>query len=645
VDPAQEVQPDLSRDAPKGRAEVHVEPPASGSGPDVRHAAKWFGLAILIGVAAGGASIAFFEALQFAIEWFTHRLAGFHPPVPGGDPEPDRSGSPGGLYGSSWHYLIALVPALGGLLAGLIVRFAGSEAERGGTDAVLDAFHRRGGRFALKEPLVRAASAVMVIGSGGSVGREGPMVGLGAALGSAVASLFKLRAAERRIALLIGAAAGFAAIFRAPLSGAIFAIESPYRNPEFEYPAFVPAIIGSVAAFATFSLFYGFAPVFVASGFALANPWELPLYAVFGLVCALTGVFYVTTLNVLRRRIFDPLFTRLRMPSFLRPAFGGLLLGALILVVPEVWGTGYGWVQQAIDGTLTSGGLAGVLFLLALVGAKALGTGITYGSRGGDGVFGPAFYIGAMVGAGYGQLAHELMPTIVTQPGAYVLVGMSGVFAGITKVPIAGLVMVCEITGSYALLLPLVLVCSIAYVFTGRVSVYSAQVGARFESPAHLGSFAVDVLAPLKVRDALPRRGVLSTLAPDQPLADAIRLLGSSRQQTFPVVSKDREFLGVVTSEEVRDFLFETGVHRLVLVSEISSPSYPVLGPGDPLVAALSKLTAEECDELPIVETVDGKRNLVGLLSRDQILRTYRARLDRLSRGIPDDTGVARPPR
>lgn len=604
--------------------------------PDVRHAMKWFALAILIGVLAGLVSIVFFEALRIAVHWFTHRATGFYPPVPSGDP-PEFPPVPA-TEPVAW--MLVLVPALGGLIAGLLVHFTKPDPQRGGTDGVLDAFHQRRGRFGLRDPVIRAASSVVIIGSGGSVGREGPAVSLGAAIGSKIADWFKLHGADRRIALLVGAAAGFAAIFRAPLSGAIFAVESPYRNPEFEYPAFVPAIIGALASYATFAFWYGDHRVFHAAAYALHSPLELPIYALFGLVCAGTGILYVTALKTLRERVFDGLFRAVRLPTWMRPAIGGLFLGLLVLAVPEVWGTGYGWVQQAIDGELAGEGMRGVLFLVGLALAKSLATGIVYGARGGEGVFGPAFYIGAMVGAGYGQAAHLLFPEIVREPTAYVLVGMSGVFAGITKVPIAGLVMVCEITGSYALLLPLVLVCSLAYIFTGRASVYSAQIGSRFESPAHLGAFSVDVLAPLKVSDALTSRLRVATVTPNQPCGDVVKLLPKTRQQTFPVLDADSRVVGVVTIEDLRDLLLDPTLQRLVLVSEAMTTAFPSVRPDDPLLGALQKLSEEECEEIVIVEPDGETWKLQGLLSRDQILRTYRARLERLARGTQDDSTV-----
>lgn len=621
---------------PVGRS--NAVPPSFAALPDVRHALKWFFLAILIGTLAGVVSIVFFEVLRFAVHWFTNRAAGFYPPMPAGDPpEPAATGEP-------IVWMLVLVPAVGGLIAGLIVHFTRPDPQRGGTDGVLDAFHQRRGRFGLRDPVIRAVSSVVVIGSGGSVGREGPAVSLGAAIGARVADWFKLHAADRRIALLVGAAAGFAAIFRAPLSGAIFAVESPYRNPEFEYPAFVPAIIGALASYATFAFWYGDHRVFHAAAYALHSPLELPIYAVFGLVCAGTGILYVSALKTLRENVFDRLFRAISVPSWMKPSIGGLFLGLLVLAVPEVWGTGYGWVQQAIDGELAGPGVRGVLFLLGLALAKSLATGIVFGARGGEGVFGPAFYIGAMVGAGYGQAAHLLFPDIVVEPTAYVLVGMSGVFAGITKVPIAGLVMVCEITGSYALLLPLVLVCSLAYIFTGRASVYSAQVGSRFESPAHLGAFSVDVLAPLHVTDALASRHRIATLTAGQSCAEVVKLLPKTRQQTFPVLDAQSLVIGVVTIEDLREMLLDSTLQRLVLVSEVMATAFPSVRPDDSLLGALQKLSEEECDEIVIVEPVGEAWKLNGLLSREQILRTYRARLEKLARGTQDDSTVSHVP-
>ncbi len=586
--------------------------------PDVRYAAKWAALAALIGVLAGVAAAAFFWLLNQAIELFTVRIAGFHPPVPGGDP---GDGASGVVPPSPW--LMILVPALGGLIAGVLMHLLMPASEKSGTDAVIRAFHEGRGRLGLASPAVKAVASAAVIGAGGSVGREGPMVALGAAIGSAVGRLFKLRASERRTALLVGAAAGFASIFRAPLSGAIFAIESPYRNPEFEYSAFVPAILGAVSAFATFGFLYTTAPVFTVGSFSLGSPLELLVYAVFGLLCAATGILYVTVLNNVKDRLGGRVLKRLRLPVFLWPAAGGLLLGALACFVPQVWGTGYGWVQQALDGSLN-----GVWLLFGIALAKTVATGITHGSRGGEGVFGPAFFVGAMLGAGYGHLAHQLFPHVVPSAGPYILVGMGGLFAGITKVPIAGLVMVCEITGSYSLLLPLVLVCSLSYVFTGRASVYKSQVASRFDSPAHLGEMSLDVLGPLSVADAWKRRVPAQTVSQTAAIAEVLRLIPMTRHTTFPVVDANGSITGVVTVEDVRDFLFDTAIHRLVLADEVASKDFPSVTLDEPLLSALRKFAAAGCEEIPIVEESD-RRKLVGLLSRDEILRLYRERVDR----------------
>lgn len=591
------------------------------SRPDIAYAGQWFFVALLIGTASGLAAVVFFKALEWSVDWFSHQLAGIVPPVPRGDPGADE---PAPTSMPVWYGLL-LVPALGGLIAGVVTHFFNPDAEKGGTDAVLDAFHRQRGRLNVRSPLWKALASVVMIGSGGSVGREGPMVSLGAAIGSAIGRLFKMPPRERRIALLTGAAAGFASIFRAPLSGAIFAVESPYRNPEFEYRAFVPAIIGAVAAYVTFGVFYEFHPVFESVKLQLSHPLELALYAVFGLVCAGTGVLYVTILHAARERVFEPFFRRVHVPVYLQPAIGGLVLGGLAIGVPWVWGTGYGWVQEAIDGTLGGPGWYGVFLLFALALAKVVATSITYGSRGGEGVFGPAFFVGAMVGAGYGQLAVRLFPDLVTQPGAYVLVGMSGVFAGITKVPIAGLVMVCEITDSYALLLPLVLVCSLAYVFTGSVSLYRSQVGSRYDSPANLGEYSTDVLSRLHVSDAF-KPSEVTTVRGDSPIGDVVRLVARTSQTTFPVVDGDQRLLGAVTVEDIREILFDTEIHRLVLVQEVARP-FPTVTVEAPLLEALRKLTEEKVEEIPVVgppAAAGAPPPLLGLLSRDQILGLYR---------------------
>ena len=415
-------------------------------------------------------------------------------------------------------WLLLVIPPIGGLISGWIVfRFA-PEAEGHGTDSVIAAYHHKQGAMRARVPLVKMVASAITLGTGGSGGREGPIAQIGAGFGSVVAKLLHMRTADRRILLAAGMGAGIAAIFRAPLAGALFASEVLYRSPEFEPEVIMPAALSSVVAYSTFGIFFGWDPLFATPSLVFDNPWQLALYSLLAAAMALLAMIYTRTFA-----LAGYLFKRMPLRRNLRPAIGAGLSGILGVglfyllrsnpQVLSVLSFGYGILQDSMK---DPGGLS-ITVLSAVALGKILTTSLTIGSGGSGGVFGPSMVIGGCAGGALGILFQRLWPNMHVQPISFMIVGMAGFFAAAAKTPFSTLVMVCELTGDYRLIVPALWVCTLAFFLSDEQSLYASQIESRNLSPAHQGSFVREALGGRKVAQAL------AATAPDRILCDPTR--------------------------------------------------------------------------------------------------------------------------
>lgn len=425
---------------------------------------------ILLGV-TGVVAAQLFNLLLDGSRWlFLYRIAGYRPPG-----LPSEGASPIPVVGARGVWLVPIVTTLGGLIVGAITTWLEPQAEGHGTDVVVRAFHRTAGALRPRLAPVKLVASAITIGSGGAAGREGPIALIAAAVGSTYATLTGRSEADRRLLLLIGAAAGLSAIFRSPIGAALFVTEVLYADIEFEASALLYAVLAAIIAYALNGLIVGWGALFVVPPItAFHSPFAYGWYALLGIAA---GVF-ATLLPLVFYRTRDA-FAKLRVAPYLKPAIGGCLTGLVILVFPEVIAGGYGWIQRAIDGQMQLGRMA----LLGV--AEIVAMSFTVGSGGSGGVFAPSLFVGAMLGGTCAALGH--------QPAApFVVVGMAAVFAGAAHVPIATMMMVTEMTGGYTLLVPSALAVILSYLVQGRLStrlayrsVYEAQVPTRADSPAH----------------------------------------------------------------------------------------------------------------------------------------------------------------
>lgn len=421
----------------------------------------------LVGAVAAGV---FIELLRLAQGLFLGGIADYSPPA-----LPSDGGSLQQVIGAHGLWLIPVATTLGGLLSGVLVYSLAPEAEGHGTDTAIKAFHRAAGFIRARVAPIKAVASAITIGSGGSAGREGPTALFSAAFGSVYASLGHRSEADRRLLVLVGMASGLSAIFRSPIGTAIFAVEVLYSEMEFEAVALIYTMLGAVTAYSVVGIFVGWSPLFrvpeqLSLPGLLDNGWYVVLGIVAGLVAALLPVVFYGTRD---------LFRRLPGPPHVKPAIGGLGVGLLALVLPQVLGGGYGWIQMAIDGKLAAS------LLLALVVAKLVAFALTVSSGGSGGVFAPTLFVGAMLGGFMADICH--MPA-----APFAIVGMGAVFAGAAQVPIATLLMVAEMTGGFDLLVPAALSIMISYLLQRQLSgrwkyrsLYEAQVLSPVRSPAH----------------------------------------------------------------------------------------------------------------------------------------------------------------
>lgn len=601
--------------------------------------ARVMGLSLVVGVIAGVGAVVFFAACQVIFHYTLDYLAGYHPPSPQNEPP---------LLGDTDHpfvwWLLFLIPTAGGILSGFLVYTLAPEAEGHGTDAAIAAYHYHQGRIRPLVPIVKIMASALTLGTGGSGGREGPIAQIGAGFGSFLGGVLRLRAAERRVLMAAGMGAGVGAIFRAPLAGALFAAEVLYSSPDFESEAIIPAGLATVIAYSVFGLVFGWKPLFALptgaeTALSFSNPLGLLPYGLLALFLVVLAMLYTRTFYGLTH-----LFHRLPIRPHFKPPIGAFLTGALALALWAVFGKqvlavlsfGYGSLQVALTPEILHPGIpAGdpaqeytltfAVVLLAIALGKILTTGLTIGSGGSGGVFGPSMVIGGCAGGALGiawyHLVYPVWPALAPHPAKFVIIGMAGFFAAAAKTPFSTLVIVSEMTGNYNLLLPTLWVCAIAFLLSDEQSIYSSQLPSRSLSPAHQGDYVRTVLANLRVSQFLTPQAEVPFVHPGDRLPDVIDRLSGTNYHALPVVDAAGTLLGVVSLEEVHLASQSPNLSPLVVAADLMRPVTP-LQPEDRLDRALELFVENDVLALPVVDGL-GTRHVLGIVKRADVSSTY----------------------
>ncbi len=506
-------------------------------------------------------------------------------------------------------YLRIIFPAIGGLAVGLLTYFFSPEVKGHGIPGVMESVANKGGMIRRRVSILTSINSGTTIGSGGSAGKEGPIVQIGAAIGSAIGQYFHVSQQRLKILVGCGAAAGLAAVFNAPIAGVVFTIEIILAD--FSLMAFTPIVISSVIATAISRHFIDSSPVFSIPSYSLNSVAEYPLYLLMGLLGGVVAVLFIKTLY----RVEDLFEQKLKTPEYLKPAIGGLFAGLLAFKLPEL----YGFDDSATYTALT--GYPEMYLLLILMLAKILATSFTLGSGGTGGLFTPSLFIGAMYGALFGEIAGYFFPEITAPPGAYALVGMGVIVAGTIHAPLSAFLIIFEVTASYQIILPLMLGTVAATliarwmepesIYTMKISLFSNRIS---------GGRNLDLLRNTKIRGLIIRDAPV--VHENTSFEKILDTLMSSHYSAFPVVDKSNKVTGIITLRDIRPVLFDRDVAPLLLATDVMSANIFVLKPEDTMADALRKLEIDDNELLPVVESTENMLYL-GVVTKDAILKRY----------------------
>ena len=577
---------------------------------------KWLVLGVVIGVTAGLGAVVFYEALRATTHLFLGVIAGYTVPTPAG--EGGRAAS--AHFARPWA--IPLVACLGALAGAVLVFEIAPEAEGHGTDAAISAVHHNPRGIRLRTVAVKIVASALTIGSGGSGGREGPTGQISAGFGSFLARLLDLSPADARIAVASGIGSGIGSIFGAPLGGAVLATEIMYRD-DFEVEALLPSFIASIIGYVVFGSIEGFSPLFGnVESYRLTDARQLLWFGLIGILGGLIGLLYAKGFY----GIAD-LFARLPIPRWVRPALGGLMVGCIALAIPEVLGTGYGWIQEGLGQQLLH---IPLWIVLLLPFARIVTTGLSIGSGGSGGIFGPGMVIGAFTGGAVWRLFEPIVPSLGHDPAPYVIVGMMACFGSISRAPLAVMLMVAEMTGTLSLIVPAMVAVGLATLIVRRNddTIYRSQLRSRSDSPAHRILTGLPLLGAARASQAMavPRCVVPSSA----DVATALSLLETSGVEGAPFVGAEGRYVGVVTLEALRRASEQPD--QPVLASLVDTSFLPIHQDVH-LDIVLDTLTSTP---QTWVAVVDDERRVIGTIATSDLIGSYRRSLQASLRRVSE---------
>jgi CIC family chloride channel protein len=547
--------------------------------------------AALVGVCGALASVAFRESIRLLELVFTGQASGL-------------------VHGASslvwWHR--AFVPVIGGALAGWVLYILGSRFISLKVADYMEAVLVGDGRISLRGTLLRSASSLLTIGSGGSIGREGSMVQLSAMIASRLGQLARAPVPRLRLLVACGGAAGIAAAYNAPISGALFVSEIVLGSLAMD--TFGPLVVASVISDATIHRFLGYGPVFSVPHVQFASNWELGFYIVLGVLLGHLAPPFLGLIDFTKGR-----FVRLGLPLYWQLALGGVCVGVISIYFPQVWGNGYSVISNILQGNLL-----GVSLLLILV-AKVFATSATVGSGAVGGVLTPTLFIGCAVGALVGGVLHDLMPTIVSVPAAYALIGMGSFLSATTLAPLTSILLIFEMTGDYEIVLPLMLACVSSH--------YTAKVYRHGKSVYHAslqGAFTAEGSDDWRLRTVETLVKPAAAVVPDtMTLGEVFDQLPKRPLERVFVVKGD-ELVSWLNPREVLGKMQHSELDGGLPVSAVAKPVEFALAPDMPLTTALEAFLREQATVLPVTPG-QWRNTLLGEVARNDLMLAIQDRL------------------
>jgi len=511
---------------------------------------------------------------------------------------------------------IVIIPVIGAVFVGAIGYWLAPEVKGAGVADVMRAVMAEKGRFRMRVPGLRALASAITLGSGGSAGREGPIVQIGASFASVVGQKLKMTTMDMRIMVACGAAGGIAATFNTPIAAAVFALELLLL--EFRTRSFVPLIISTVFGTLVSRYFLGDYPTFyVKLEYTLVSPYELAFYLLLGVIAGLVGVFFIKMLYKM-----EDTFEGINLPGYALPMIGAAFVGSMALFYPSVMGVGYDVVAQALNGELTETFDLKPLLLMVIVVLilKLVATSVTIASGNSGGVFGPSLFLGALLGAAFGMVAHEYFPSMTAEYGAYAIVGMAAVFAATSRATLTAILMMFEMTSSYNIILPLMFSCVVADTVSSLLSketIYTAKLARQGIRYVH--DLSANILESVRVKEAMDPN--FTPVMVDTPLRNVVDLQLYKGKKGYPVVSKDGKLKGIIAMSDVRK-AFEKGKQDGT-VNDVMSKRVVTVFPDETLQVALEKMVLRKIGSLPVVDPAKPNR-IIGMLDREAIMDRYR---------------------
>jgi CIC family chloride channel protein len=554
-------------------------------------------ISVVVGLATAGGALAF----RVLIGYFNHIFFELT------DPKLEHV-----FGGGRIRFWLPLIPMLGGFLVGPIVYGFAKEARGHGVPEVMNAIARLGGIIRPRVAAAKAVASALCIGSGGSAGREGPIVQIGSALGSTIGQY--LRLSEDRIKILVGcgAAAGISSVFNAPIAGVMFSVEIILGD--FTIATFSPVLVSSVVASVLTRSVLGDHPAFAVPAYSLVSAWEIPLYMLLGVVMGVVAVLFTRTLDVV-----EDVFEKLKVPDISKPAVGGLLLGTIAVFFPQILADGYESIRLSLNGNIV------LWMLIVLIFLKIMATSLTLGSGNSGGIFAPSLFMGAMAGGAFGAVAGKLFPGITADSGAYALVGMAGLVAGTTHAPMTALLIIFEMTNDYRIVLPLMVTVAVASL-VARVlfsnSIYTVKLAKRGIDiragrdtnilRAHtVGEIAVSVYDTIPVSATLP--AMLSKME-------------QSRESDLIVVDSEGHLEGLVSFQDIRGVITRRELDSLVVAYDLVHREVEAVDSKTDLEQLTNAFNVRGTKILPVIKSGDAQK-VIGIVRKDDLTEFYNQKL------------------
>lgn len=520
------------------------------------------------------------------------------------------------IMSTPWYWVI-IIPAVGGLIVGPIIYYFAPEAKGHGVPEVMQSILLKGGNIRPRVAFVKAIASSITIGTGGSVGREGPIIQIGSSLGSMVGQFFRVPSKRLKTLVGCGAAAGIAAAFNAPIAGALFAVEIILMD--FAIAQFSPIVIASVIATVISHTFEGKFAAFIVPGYELVAPQEIGFYFILGALAGLASYIFIKVLYF-SEDFWDNKF---KFPEYLKPAVGGLQIGLIALIFPHIMGVGYDTINDALFGNMFW------YLAIALVFVKILATSITLGTGGSGGIFAPSLFMGAMLGFFFGYGVHQLFPDVTASPGAYALVAMGGLVAGTTRAPITAIIIVFELTNDYNIILPLMVTCIISTILSSKLSresIYTLKLLMR-----NIGikeGMETNIMESLYVKDIFKKE--VESITDSEKFTQVMNKVLKGRMVEYPVVDSQFRVKGILSIYDIKDHFYEREeLTDLLIAADIANPNFEPLPPETNCQIALDKMSKYDLEGLPVVDTFNGNK-LLGYIWRKDIQDAYQKEIERM---------------